>query len=172
MGNGDARRQSDGTITIFDNGTTTIHNGIPKAVEESRGIALELDEKKMTVTLVAEYTHPDKLFADAGGNMQVLPNGNVFIGWGRARVFSEFSKDGDLLFSASFPKYGSYRAFRFPWSGHPSDRPVTVAERTSEEEVSVYVSWNGATQVTAWEVLAGASPSELLISAEIAKHRW
>jgi hypothetical protein len=157
----DARRQSDGAITIFDNGTTTIHNGIPKAVEESRGIALELDEKKMTATLVAEYTHPDKLFADAGGNMQVLPNGNVFIGWGRARVFSEFSKDGDLLFSASFPKYGSYRAFRFPWSGHPSDRPVTVAERTSEEEVSVYVSWNGATQVTAWEVLAGASPSEL-----------
>ena len=27
--------------------------------------------------------------------------------------------------------------------------------------MSVYVSWNGATQVTAWEVLAGASPSEL-----------
>jgi hypothetical protein len=157
----DARRQSDGTITIFDNGTTTIQNGTSQSVEESRGIALELDEEEMTATLVAEYAHPDKLFADAGGNMQVLPNGNVFIGWGRARVFSEFSKDGDLLFSASFPKYGSYRAFRFPWSGHPSDRPVTVAERTSEEEVSVYVSWNGATQVTAWEVLAGASPSEL-----------
>jgi len=157
----DARRQSDGTITIFDNGNTVIHNGIPKAVEESRGIALELDEEEMTATLVAEYAHPDKLFADAGGNMQVLPNGNVFIGWGRARVFSEFSKEGELLFSASFPNNGSYRAFRFPWSGHPSDRPVAVAERTSDEEVRVYVSWNGATQVITWEVLAGASPNQV-----------
>jgi len=115
----------------------------------------------MSATLVGEYTHPDKLFADAGGNMQVLPNGNVFIGWGRALVFSEFSKDGELLFSASFPVNGSYRAFRFPWSGHPSDRPVAVAERASEEEVRVYASWNGATQVTTWEVLAGPSPDQL-----------
>ena len=157
----DARRQSDGTITIFDNGTTVIHSGTPTAVEESRGIVLELDEEKMSATLVGEYTHPDKLFADAGGNMQVLPNGNVFIGWGRALVFSEFSKDGELHFSASFPVNGSYRAFRFPWSGHPSDRPVAVAERASEEEVRVYASWNGATQVTTWEVLAGPSPDQL-----------
>jgi outer membrane protein assembly factor BamB len=157
----DARRQPNGTITIFDNGNTILENGIPKAVEESRGIVLELDEEEMSATLVREYTHPDKLFADASGNMQVLPNDNVFIGWGRALVFSEFSKDGELLFSASFPTNGSYRAFRFPWSGHPSDRPVAVAERASEEEVRVYASWNGATQVTTWEVLAGSSPNQL-----------
>jgi hypothetical protein len=157
----DARRQSDGTITIFDNGTTVIHKGSPRANEESRGIVLELDEEKMTASLVGEYTHPDKLFADAGGNMQVLPNGNVIIAWGRALVFSEFSKDGELLFSASFPTNGSYRAFRFPWMGHPSDQPAAVAERASEEEVRVYASWNGATQVAAWEVLAGPSPDQL-----------
>ena len=157
----DARRQSDGTITIFDNGTTSIHHGTPTAVEESRGIVLELDEEKMSATLIGEYTHPDELFADAGGNMQVLPNGNVFVGWGRALVFSEFSKNGELLFSASFPSYGSYRAFRFPWSGHPSDQPVTVAERASEEEIRVYASWNGATQVATWEVLAGPNSNRL-----------
>jgi hypothetical protein len=99
----DARRQRDGTITIFDNGTTVFEDGVPKAVEESRGIELELDEEEMTAVLVHEYKHPDKQFADAGGNMQVLPNGNVFIGWGRAGVVSEFSEDGELLFSASFP---------------------------------------------------------------------
>ena len=157
----DARRQPDGTITIFDNGNTVIHKGTPTAVEVSRGIVLELDEQEMSATLVGEYTHPDKLFADAGGNMQVLPNGNVFIGWGRALVFSEFSKEGELLFSASFPINGSYRAFRFPWSGHPSDRPVAVAEPASEEEVRVHASWNGATQVTTWEVLAGPSLNQL-----------
>jgi len=157
----DARRQPDGTITIFDNGTTSIHSGAPTAVEESRGIVLELDEEEMSATLVREYTHPDKLFADAGANMQVLPNGNVFVGWGRALVFSEFSKDGELLFSASFPANGSYRAFRFPWRGHPSDQPAAVAERASEDEVRVYASWNGATRVTTWEVLAGPSSNQL-----------
>jgi len=162
----DARRQPDGTITIFDNGTTVFENGHPKAVEESRGIVLELDEEEMTAVLMREYTHPDKQFADAAGNMQVLPNGNVFIGWGRALVFSEFSKDGELLFSASFPpdfspQDGSYRAFRFPWNGHPSDQPAAVAERASEDEVKVYASWNGATEVATWEVLAGSSPHQL-----------
>jgi hypothetical protein len=159
----DARRQHDGTITIFDNGDTNFKDGGgPRAVEESRGIVLELDEERMRASLVREYTHPDKQYAHASGNMQVLPNGNVFIGWGRAEVFSESSKDGELLFSASFPpKIGTYRAFRFPWSGYPKDRPAVVAKRVSEDEVRVYASWNGATEVAAWEVLAGPRPDEL-----------
>src|SRR5215217_8121975 len=85
----DARRHRDGTITIFDNGTTIFHDTVPEAVEESRAIVLKLDERKMSATLLREYTHPDKQYADAAGNMQLLPNDNVFIGWGRALVFSE-----------------------------------------------------------------------------------
>jgi hypothetical protein len=158
----DARRQPDGTISIFDNGTTIFRNGFPKAVEESRAIVLELDEQKMKASLVREYTHPDKLYADAAGNVQILPNGNVFVGWGRALAISEFNKDGKLLFDAKLPPQNrSYRAFRFPWSANPPDRPAAAAERTSEEEVSVYASWNGATEVESWEVLAGASPTQL-----------
>jgi hypothetical protein len=158
----DARRQPDGTITIFDNGSLVFENGIPKAVEESRGIVLELDEEEMTASLVRESSHPDKQYADAAGNMQVLPNANVFIGWGRALAISEFSKDGELLFDARLPLQNrSYRAFRFPWNAHPSDRPAAVAERASEEEVTLYASWNGATEVATWEVLAGPDPERL-----------
>jgi hypothetical protein len=158
----DARRLPDGTISIFDNGTTVFKNGFPEAVEESRGIALELDEQKMRASLVGEYTHPDKQYADAAGNMQVLPNGNVFVGWGRGLAISEFSNDGELLldFRVS-PEHRSYRAFRFPWSGSPSDQPAAVAERTSENELEVYASWNGATEVAAWEALAGPDPGQL-----------
>src|SRR5215211_3564714 len=94
----DARRLPDGTISIFDNGSLVFENGTPKAVEESRAIVLEVDEDKMKAKLVSVYTHPDKKYADAAGNMQVLPNGNVFVGWGRGLAISEFSKDGELLF--------------------------------------------------------------------------
>jgi hypothetical protein len=158
----DARRQRDGTISIFDNGTTVFHGTVPEAVEESRAIVLELDEERMRASLVREYTHPDKQYTDAAGNVQVLENGNVFVGWGRALAISEFGKDGELLSDAKLPPQNrSYRAFRFPWSAQPSDRPAAVAERTSEEEVRVYASWNGATEVATWEVLAGSSPGQL-----------
>ncbi len=152
----DARRQPDGTITIFDNGAD------PKVHDQSRGIVVELDEDKMTATLVSEYTHPDRLLAGSQGNMQVLPNGNVFIGWGNQPIFSEFNSDGELLFDASFPpKHESYRAFSFQWNGQPSDRPAVAAERGPDDEVTLYASWNGATEVATWEVLAGPGPERL-----------
>ena len=81
--------------------------------------------------------------------MQVLPNGNVFVGWGSAPVFSEFSHEGMLLSSAAFPTEGeSYWAFPFPWSGQPTDEPAVATESGSEDEVTLYTSWNGATEVT------------------------
>jgi hypothetical protein len=92
----------------------------------------------------------------------VLPNGNVFVGWGSEPYFSEFSRDGKLLFDASFPsELESYRAFRFPWKGQPQDAPAIVAESGPEDKVTLYVSWNGATEVDTWEVLAGAGPDWL-----------
>jgi hypothetical protein len=158
----DARRLPEGNISIFDNGTTVFENGFPEAVEESRAIVLELDAQKMRAFLVGEYTHPDKQYADAAGNMQVLPNGNVFVGWGRGLAISEFSHEGELLFDFRVsPEHKSYRAFRFPWSGQPLDRPACVAERASEEELRVYVSWNGATEVESWEVLTGSRVERL-----------
>ena len=161
----DARRLPDGTISIFDNGTTVFEDGFPKAVEEARAIVLDVDEMRMKASLVREYDHPNKQYADAAGNAQLLPNGNVFVGWGRALSISEFAHDGELLFDLR-SKYENktYRAFRFPWSGKPGERPAMVAERTSADEVRLYASWNGATEITSWEVLAGTNQREPLTS--------
>jgi hypothetical protein len=145
----DARRQRDGTITIFDNGSVN-------EVEQSRGIVVELDEDAMTATLVREYTHPDKVLSATQGNVQVLENANVFVGWGSEPHMSEFDRGGGLLFSAAFPAESeSYRAFRFEWGGRPQEEPAIAAEAVGGEKVTVYASWNGATEVAAWEVLAG-----------------
>jgi outer membrane protein assembly factor BamB len=151
----DARRNPDGTITIFDNRNVIM-------AEQSRGIVVEVDEDKMSASLVREYTHPDKLLSDTQGNLQVLPNGNVLVGWGSAPFFSEFDHHGKLLFNAAFPTEGeTYRAFRFPWSGQPTDDPAIVAELEADDEVKIYASWNGATEVANWQVLAGSAPDQL-----------
>ena len=151
----DARRHPDNTITIFNNARVT-------RVEQSRGIVVEVDEDSMEATLVGEYVRPAKMLSDTQGNVQVLPGGHVFVGWGSEPYFSEFSPDGELLFDASFPpEVESYRAFRFPWRGEPQTRPAVVVESGERDGVEVYVSWNGATQVATWRVLAGPGPGEL-----------
>jgi Arylsulfotransferase (ASST) len=152
----DARRQADGTITVIDNG------GVQKD-DKSYGLVLDLDEAAMTATLAREYGHPDERVATVMGSMQVLPNGNAFLGWGSKPLFSEFGEGGELLFSAGFPaEANSYRAFRFPWSGQPDDAPAMAAEPGSANgELTVYASWNGATEVAAWQALAGPGPDRL-----------
>jgi outer membrane protein assembly factor BamB len=152
----DARRQPDGSITIFDNGAG------PQFHPRSRGIVVELDEEAMKATLAREYTHPDGLVSTSQGNMQVLSKGNVFVGWGSEPFVSEFSHDGKLVFDARIPPDDdSYRAFRFPWKGRPAAAPDVAADRTSDDEVTLYASWNGATEVESWEVLAGPHPDGL-----------
>jgi hypothetical protein len=153
----DARRQRDGTITIFDNGAH------PKVHDRSRGIAVELDEEKMSAKLVREYTSPQKRLSTSQGRMQLLPNSNVLIGWGSGPFVSEFSHEGELLFfEARFPPDGeSYRAFRFLWSEHPTDEPAVAVEQGPDDKVKLYASWNGATEVATWEVLAGSRQSRL-----------
>jgi hypothetical protein len=151
----DARRQADGTITLFDNRGA-------EAGELSRGVRLGLDERAMRAELVAEYTIPEAPFAIYQANVQDLPNGNVFVGWGSAPYLSEHDRDGALLFEARFPEtVESYRAYRSPWVGRPTDRPAVAGEVGPEDRVTLYASWNGATEVDRWEVLAGPAPEDL-----------
>jgi Arylsulfotransferase (ASST) len=152
----DARRHEDGTITIFDNGAH------PQVHEQSRAILLRLDEEEMSATLLREYASPEKILCMSQGNAQLLSNGNVFVGWGAAPFLSEFSPDGEMLLNAGFPpECESYRAFRFSWSGHPTDDPALVAKQRSRNRVALHASWNGATEVAVWEVISGPYPNRL-----------
>jgi hypothetical protein len=160
----DVRLQPDGTITAFDNGST------PRVHYQSRGVRLAVDTRRRAVTLLRAYTHPGApLLADSQGNFQPLPDGNVFIGWGAIPGVSEFSPAGALLFDAHMPPGGSsYRAFRFPWSGHPLWQPAASARvLPGEDQTAVFASWNGATDVAYWRVLAGTDPGSMTAQATV-----
>ena len=161
----DARRQPDGTITLFDN------YGPKDEEDRSRVIALQVDEVAMRATLAREYFAPAGMpIADTQGNMQVLPNGNVFVGWGSEPHFSEFSEDGELLFHAAFAPWGeSYRAYRLPWSGRPGGDPNVTLRPAEKNKVTLYASWNGATELVAWQVYAGSGPDNLGLIGSVPK---
>jgi hypothetical protein len=142
----DARRRPDGTLTLFDN------SAAPKVRMQSRGLILRLDMSRMRATLVHTYVHEPPLLSVDQANMQRLPNGHFLIGWGHQPYVTEFGRHGRTLFDARFGRSGvdSYRAYRFSWTGRPR-QPPTVA--VGKEKV--YVSWNGATEVRKWQLLAG-----------------
>jgi hypothetical protein len=151
----DARRQPDGTLTIFDNGAT------PAVEKLSRGLILDVDEQAMTATLLRQYTHP-KILTGSQGNMQLLDSGNVFIGWGEVPHVSEFDRSGRLVFDAVLGElYQSYRAFRLPWSGLPAETPAIAVNHDGRGGATAYASWNGATDVHTWQLLAGQQGTAL-----------
>ncbi|HEY3866557.1 MAG TPA: arylsulfotransferase family protein [Solirubrobacteraceae bacterium] len=150
----DARRQPDGTFTVFDNGAT------PVVEKLSRGLILDVDEQAMTSTLLHQYTHP-KILAASQGSVQLLENGNVFVGWGEIPHVSEFRRSGEMVFDAELgEKYESYRAFRLPWNGLPAEAPALATTR-DRDQLTAYASWNGATGVGSWQLLAGSQASSL-----------
>jgi hypothetical protein len=151
----DARMQSDGSVSIFDNGAA------PKVHERSRAIFLNLDRSRMEATLAREYFHPTNLLASSQGSFQPLTDGNLLVGWGSERYFSEYDKSGRLAMDVKFPKnVNSYRALRYSWTGRPAREPA-VAIKRRRGGVIVYVSWNGATGVSRWRVLAGTRPDRM-----------
>ena len=159
----DPRELSGGTISIFDNGAS------PKAHAQSRGIVVSVGQPGGPVTLLTRLTHTPSLLAESQGNVQALPNGDWFVGWGQEPYFSEYTADGALLFDAHFPLGDeSYRAFRFPWTGTPAHPPTFAFQPgTATTASTVYASWNGATQVAAWRLLAGSDASSLATVARV-----
>jgi hypothetical protein len=154
----DFRRHTGQLATVFDNGSS----GVGGPTEpRSRGLMLSVDETRRTVTLVREYVRGENTLASSQGNVQVLPDGDVFVGWGSEPYLSEFRGAGQPNYEAMLPAAGqSYRAFRNEFTGTPRVAPA-VAVRRHSDGLYVYASWNGSTEVATWQVLAGAHPARL-----------
>jgi hypothetical protein len=153
----DARFHDSGrAISLFDNGAA------PQVSPQSRALIVGLDVKRMRAFLVRRYTHhPGRIVSPFMGSAQLLPNGNMLVGWGGKPWITEFASDGSIRFDAKLPPGGqNYRARRLPWVGRPSRPPVLVSHRAHGRR-TLYASWNGATEVATWVLRAGARRGSL-----------
>jgi hypothetical protein len=153
----DGRVLANGEVTFFDDGSN------PRVHHESRGVRIALDFKTHQAHLTAAYTHPNALLAVSQGNMQTLTDGNSVVDYGAVPELSEYSANGPLLFDAHLPlDMDSYRGVRFPWRGRPVSPPAVLGNlNNTGEQTIVRMSWNGASEVAAWRVLAGNGPGSL-----------
>ncbi len=171
----DMERLPNGNISMFDNGADRPNNNLPIISEESNILILKLTGKgkNRKASLVKRYTHkPDPIVAQSQGSARPLENGNWFAGWGQVLAMTEFAPDGEVVWDATFPSTGqntnSYRTFKAPWVGKPTDRPA-IASEADGDGAKVYASWNGSTAVQSWKVYTGADAGSL---SEVGSSNW
>ncbi len=111
-GQHDARILSDGTLTLFDNGTS--RNRGPRA------LAYRLDLARRRAILLNQVTDPAITESFCCGSARIIqPRGNYVMGWGGNAAddadITETSPSGQRALSIRFPNYMIYRATPIPF---------------------------------------------------------
>ena len=159
----DIELHSGGLVSIYDDHCCAILGAgqFAQPTGPSRGLVLKVDMTSRTAAVQSRYAKGAGFNAAFLGNTQLLPNGNVVVGWGSRPFFSEYTASGKLLLDAELPGPNlSYRAFVNTWVGSPFF-PPSGAVRTVKGKSVVYASWDGATELAGWRVLAGANAKHL-----------
>ena len=146
-------------ISFYDNSAHGTEHGDGHEVHTaptSSGKVVRLNTTSWEATLVSVFFPPDDLLSKSQGSTQILPNGNALVNWGSEGAVTEFSPDGTAIFHAyldsGFLDDGveNYRAFRFNWTGLPSEDPAIIALSNDDGTTDIYVSWNGDTETLKW----------------------
>lgn len=136
-----------------------------------------MDRNNPTVELVRGFQSPHGLKSVIFGSMQQIPHpeGSVsseaeqyLISWGVNAEITEYTYDGELVrdiqYSTLYPGHSvggrgvqSSRVYKQFWRGFPLWPPSVVANK----EGTLWVSWNGATEVYQWTVY-GADAQDIL----------
>ena len=152
----DAQWLSSNEISLFDD------EGAPPVKPPSRGELIELDRKTKTATLAGQFVRTSgPLSTGSQGNLQALAGGRWMVGWGGLPNLTEFTAQGQIAYDAQLPAgENSYRIYREPWSGQPTEPPAILA-KTTGATTAVYASWNGASTVASWQLLTGPGPTHM-----------
>jgi hypothetical protein len=161
----DARRLPNGDITIFDNGGLALGNERSCPLHKARAQQFRVDRKTGRARLVRSIPSGPSSENGAGylvsamGSARRQANGNTLISWGTNARITEVTPGGRVAFALRLGRY-TYRTVRSGWKGLPPGRPLVEA-RLRANGTTVWASWNGATEVRRWRVLAGTSPAAL-----------
>ncbi|KAK6431280.1 hypothetical protein LTR95_012559 [Oleoguttula sp. CCFEE 5521] len=173
------RENESFVLHMHDNSNCPIDNG----TIASSGLVLNVHPATRSVKLSHRLWDPSKpIYANAQGNFEPMLEGS-FAGHGWIPVAEEFSSSGRRLstiqYGAAVARPGggyssgergtlSYRASKQAWIGRPLTAPDIVA-RSDSNGTTVWVSWNGATEVVGWEIYGGPAMTNLTLLSAVSK---
>ncbi|RAH67223.1 arylsulfotransferase family protein [Aspergillus aculeatinus CBS 121060] len=148
-------------LSLFNNANTPT-----ETVAATTGLSFYVD-------LVAHKVSTLRALSDAGdvihsvsqGSFQLLSpeSGHVVLGYGSIARVKEYDAQGRAVLTAQFGEdnaVASYRGFKCPWKATPFWPPAVVAIRTSDDQATVSMSWNGATEYDNWAIYEVATDGE------------
>lgn len=117
--------------------------------------------------LVRQWYRPDGKLSSKRGNANIMPNGNMFIGWSERGYMSEHTMSGQMVFEASFlsSRFSTYRAYKANFTGLPLQPPIIksfIIRSPTDKSYGMttsHVSWNGATEVKTWQFYGSRNAS-------------
>ncbi len=159
-------------VSLFNNHVAGIRNRKTQSQALAFYVPLPASRKKPIKLLRRLQTHDDMAFSSTQGSYQLdLSNGHGFVGYGKVPLLREYgpAQDGrDLRWQARFGHDSavmSYRAFKAEWRGTPKNwDPIAVFEPLPTQHnkpAHVFVSWNGATDISDWAIFAGSTRDNL-----------
>lgn len=151
-------------LSIFDNASDDHGRSSQIRDRTSAALIVLLDTVKMKASVLRRYERPDGGMSRKLGNVQQLDDrhikdSSIFVDWAEQGHISEYDGKGRMVLEAKFmsPRMSSYRAYKYPWIGLPTEKPrckilpISAAIAGHEVATAFYVSWNGATEVESWE---------------------
>lgn len=102
----------------------------------------------------------------AEGSFQTLPDGHVLLDYGLQPYMIEYNAAGDVVWTAHWgiTGDGSYRGYKTNFTGTPSTAPDLVLKKNLNGSYTAYMSWNGATHYTRWEIQGCGSSGVEIVS--------
>lgn len=167
----DARFRKENSTTTIISFLNNASDGTNSSADTSSAlfVALETSTSPMTARVINHYDRPDKNLTHLRGNVQLLPNSNVFVGWSTNGYISESTPTGECVLEARFAsmRFANYRAYKFNFTSSPSEPPTLKAFAFGAPPGTIstifYVSWNGATEVASWNFYGSKDPAAGLI---------
>lgn len=140
----------------------------------SSALIVRLDKQSTppTARVLKRWWRPDGQLSRLRGNFQTLSHsGNVVVGWSDNAYITEHDESGRTLLEARFrsDRMVTYRSYKSNFTGAPNEPPdvAAFAFGTSAEDVITvaYMSWNGATEVAAWNMYATAANQSVFLGS-------
>ena len=148
-------------FSFYDNASNTFNN----TNKFSHGWIISIDHTAKRATMIKEWGAPEPeggLLSGSQGSIQLLPGGGAHIGWGEHSYFSEHTADGEATMYGILATRPSnvmiYRSTKWNWTAQPLTKPALwTYSKAGSKKMVFYVSWNGATEVKAWNFFTGKS---------------
>ena len=145
-----AIQQPDGSITMFDDG------GGPPTVHHARAVRISVNQVQDGVARPPVHARAGSQHQLRGQRAGAARTAMCSSAGASSPTSPSSTRPASRSFDARFTSNtSSYRAYRMSWSGQPNNPPSVAAAPNNDGTTEVWASWNGATTVSSWRVLAG-----------------